>query len=89
MLYLFLTHGKLALDEALHLLLDGLQVLVAQGLLCVKVIVEAALNPGPNGDLGPWMELLDCHGHDVSTLSIQTARQVNALGYTALTSFVR
>ncbi len=68
-IYLFFAHRQLALDEALHLLLDGLQVLVAQRLLGVKIVVEASLNPGADGDLSSRMKLLDRHCHDVCTLA--------------------
>ena len=75
----FFTHGQLAFDKALHLLLDGLQVLVAQRLLGVEVVVEPSLNPRANCDLGAWIELLDRHGHDVGALYIQVASHQDAL----------
>lgn len=62
---LFLHKGQVSLDDALHFLLDQLQVFLCDGLRHVKVIVEAALDGRPNGDLRSREQLLYCHGHDM------------------------
>ncbi len=57
-------HGFLVRQLA-HLLLDLLQVLVREAVLCVEVVIEAVLNGRPKGELGARPEVLDGFGHEV------------------------
>ena len=47
------------LDDFLHLSLDLLQILVGEGLLDVKIIIEAAFNRGADGAFGVGVQSLD------------------------------
>mmetsp|Transcript_27832 Transcript_27832/g.78709 ORF Transcript_27832/g.78709 Transcript_27832/m.78709 type:complete len:349 (-) Transcript_27832:109-1155(-) len=62
-----LPHKRQVLPgKPLHLLLNGLEVLVSQGVLPhIEVVVEAVLDPGPDGALRPGEQLLHRHGHQV------------------------
>lgn len=65
---LFSCEWQVSFDDALHLLLDGFQVLFSDRLWHIKVIVEASLYGRPYGDLRPRKHLLDGHSHDVRAL---------------------
>ena len=67
---LLTSEGKVCLYDALHLLLYDLEVCLGQPLVLgrVKVVVEAALYPGPDRDLHARPQPLHSHGHDVRTL---------------------
>ena len=52
-LHLFSYKGQFLLDNLLHLLLNAFQIVSANGLWCIKVIVEASVYPWPYSDLGP------------------------------------
>ena len=57
--------GQVLLDDFLHLGLDFGQVLGGEGLLHVKVVIEAVLNGGANGELGAGVQAHHGLGHDV------------------------
>ncbi len=52
-------------DDAAHLLLDGGEVLLGDGLRQLEVVVEAVLYGGADAELGARVELQDCLGKDV------------------------
>lgn len=54
-----------ALDDLLHPLLDGLEVIGVEGLLDVEVVVEAVLDRRADAELGLGVELLHGLRHDV------------------------
>ena len=74
--YLLALKGQVGAYELAHVFLDGLQVLLDQGLGRVKVVEEAMLYPGPHRDLGPWEQALHRHGHDVGALHTVISRSV-------------
>ena len=65
-----LLSGKqqVCLDNALHLFLDSLQILLSDRFRHIKIIVEASLNGRSYGDLCPREQLLNCHSHDMRAL---------------------
>mmetsp|Transcript_22390 Transcript_22390/g.50453 ORF Transcript_22390/g.50453 Transcript_22390/m.50453 type:complete len:493 (-) Transcript_22390:197-1675(-) len=57
---------KLLVDDLLHFLLDGLEVLLLEAVsLQVEVVEEPVLDPRPNGHLCLGEQTLDGHGHNV------------------------
>ena len=67
---LFLSHGTAAeglggLDDALHALLDVLEVVRGEGLVDLEVVVEAVLDDGADAELGVRVDFLHGLGHDV------------------------
>lgn len=67
---LFLGHGTAAeglggLDDALHALLDVLEVVRGEGLVDLEVVVEAVLDDGADAELGVRVDFLHGLGHDV------------------------
>ena len=57
------TEGLAILDDALHRLLDGLEVLGGEGLRDVEVVVEAVGDERADAQLGVRPQLLDGLGH--------------------------
>lgn len=60
---LFLGHGTAAeglggLDDALHALLDVLEVVRGEGLVDLEVVVEAVLDDGADAELGVRVDFL-------------------------------
>ena len=67
---LFLGHGTAAeglggLDDALHALLDVLEVFRGEGLVNLEIVVEAVLDHRADTELGVRIDLLHGLGHDV------------------------
>mmetsp|Transcript_36839 Transcript_36839/g.87093 ORF Transcript_36839/g.87093 Transcript_36839/m.87093 type:complete len:303 (-) Transcript_36839:38-946(-) len=63
-----LADGVILLDDARHLLLNLLKILLLEILAefrQVKIVVETVLDPRPDGDLGLRVEALHSHGHHV------------------------
>ena len=77
-----LAHKReLGLDDLLHLGLDALEVCVSQGAAPrrVKVVVEAALDPGPDRRLRARVQALHGHRHDVRALEEKGVVFLNAV----------
>ena len=53
-------------NDLAHLLLDGLEIGLGEGIGIVEVVIEAALGPRADGDLGLGEELLHSHGQHVA-----------------------
>ena len=67
---LLLAHGAAAeglggLDDALHALLDVLEVVGGEGLIDLEIVVEAVLDHRADAELGVGADLLHGLGHDV------------------------
>jgi hypothetical protein len=61
--------GQVALDDLVHALLDGLQVIGSEGLVSGEVVVEAVLDGRADGDLGARVQLLHRLGHHNAALA--------------------
>jgi hypothetical protein len=70
--HLLLGQREVLADDFVHLLLDLLQILVAEGILEREVIVKPLLNPRADGALGLLEDGLHSHGHHVRRLACRT-----------------
>ena len=69
-----------AVGDLAHPLLDLSQVLLGEAVLGVEIVVEAVVDDGADGDLGPRIQVLHRLGHDVRARMAQVLRALRRAG---------